>query len=342
MTEFSKIQNKVFIFLLSFLTLIGCSKLETKKNGGEISNNVEISSGLPQASAKPIKVEDDQILRSQEAEAEKYFLPAIPQWINSSEEGDCQKEKDLLYLNFEVIKPSLGLKNKQLLNLQYFVNDLWLKKRPITYDGSILYSLLSKDKKILFDQARDQVLGGVNAFDWPISPKVLVIDWDKLLEKNRLAFFQKYLDSIYAMQGMTIIYSRCVTTAKIKSWFKENQNQVQDVIQGQDQVQDVNKSQSQAVNQIQNQLQAVGQVQNQPKDIIEGSVDITSLQSYIIGAEVLSVFSPEELNLNQKTNQYYPLQFFWTYLFDDPESFPSILWVYDEKNKIKVNSIYIK
>jgi len=292
-----KVSQKLFhVFILALFLLYSCS-------GKKVSPPVEVpipAEQRPEAHVKPVKIPDDQLQRSQEAEVEKYFLSSIPQWANSSDEGQCKREKDLLYIDYNQVKASLGLTNKQLLNFQYFVNELWLNKRPAEYEGSIMESILLKDKKALFDQARDQVLGGVNAFDWPSSPNVLIIDWDKVTEDNRAEFFKKYLDSIYAMQGMTVLFSRCKTSIQMRNWFKD-------------------------------------------KD-----PELMALQTYILGVEVLSIFSPDELgtssDLGPGANSINenPLQFFWKYVFDDPDSYPSFLWIYDEKSKIKQNQVYVK
>ena len=146
---------------------------------------------------------------------EQFFLPALPAWVNFSQESSCYREQSIRYLNYEKLKKSYNLNYIKMLHLQHMFNRKLFAYRTST--GQDRLSL--KDESFIFNNVYQQVVG--NSFDFvvPNYKKVSIIWVDHFLKNPKK--LKRILNRKDVGQGYPVIFSSCLTSYELEKLTQE-------------------------------------------------------------------------------------------------------------------------
>lgn len=148
-----------FSLLLIFVFLISCSSMKLRKDADFF-----------QAPTR----------------SERYFLGDLPVWANYSEQGHCQRERRVRYLDLEFGQKSFNFSYREALALQGSYNhESWRKRRRSS--GGVVS--VEEEGKI-FWEAADKVQEGVLSRR-SSSKKALIVIIDNLSKSQILDIFQR-------------------------------------------------------------------------------------------------------------------------------------------------------
>lgn len=169
----------------------------------------------------PQKISDPLINRTTGAEAQNFYLPAVPLWADIGK-ANCHRESDVLLLDWDKVVAAYHLDWKQFINLQYQVNYLWRQARPEKYVKELRSSLLPSDLERYFLQAMDLVQGGVDQLHWPITKSIYVLNIDLVPIEKRKDWLKNFIFSPLALEALPVIYSECESSFAIKKWLEQD------------------------------------------------------------------------------------------------------------------------
>jgi len=151
----------------------------------------------------------------------KFFLPEVPEWLNFSESGQCNREYKLKFFNYTKLRQNFGLNYQKTVHFQNLYNVIYnsnLKKTKTPY-------LPQKEEEKIFFETLEKIRANQNIFQSPRFPIVNIFWVDYLInKKNKKNIFKlkRFLSSRKGGKGHPIFISLCHSKASIEKFLKKN------------------------------------------------------------------------------------------------------------------------
>ncbi len=147
---------------------------------------------------------------------ESFFLPNIPQWINFSKEGMCNKTGSVQYLDFLKLNRAYNFTRKQAVDLQIIYN---FEKSERANSGK---ELSPNFESVLFFEILEKVKSGVTPFELPQYPQVNLAWIDLYLgDPSKI---QELINLIQSSlnEAPIVIVSLCLDSIEMKKFLSFN------------------------------------------------------------------------------------------------------------------------
>lgn len=138
----------------------------------------------------------------------EYFLPPVPKWIDFSTTGQCFKNSEIEYLNYQKVNESYGLDYSQMVELQGLFHDAYANLKE-TKETTAL------EKNALFYETMQKINGGVKFLDLPKYDRFYLLWIDRMNHKQLESWLDLYRDSEYMNQGVPVLVSFCYTRSEL-------------------------------------------------------------------------------------------------------------------------------
>jgi len=188
----------VFSFFLFLIFLVSCSSLESNK-------------GLQ-------RLDMNEYYR--EAGMGRYFLPSMPQWLNYSESGQCERTHSIVYLDFEALKKGQALSYEQSLQLQLLFN----LSREEKILATQVKALPNREEEGLFFESLQKVQAGFYSFIRPKFNRLHLVWIDGLFkDEENIKKLKKLMQKDFFMKGQAIFISQCYSKNEVEKMLEKNE-----------------------------------------------------------------------------------------------------------------------
>lgn len=150
---------------------------------------------------------------------EKFFLPELPTWANSSASGQCFKKNSIHYLDLKKLSEVYELAYPELIELQAQYNE-----RLESYFRSTAVRFLKPvEEAAFFTNTLENVRGGVKSFKLPPgATKVDVIWLDRYIALNQVSEIKKMNELGRFDERLPILFTSCLSKQDVNQWLIEN------------------------------------------------------------------------------------------------------------------------
>lgn len=177
--------REALAFLLLIFTVTSCSTLEPDKDFKRLDMN--------------------EFYR--EAGMSRYFLPAMPQWLNFSESAQCERSHSMIYLDMESLKKGQALNYEQSLQLQLLFN----LSREEKMQTANVKALPLREEEGVFFESMQKIQSGFMPFMRPKFNRIHLVWIDSLLKsEENVKKLKKMMQGNLLTQGQAVFISQCM------------------------------------------------------------------------------------------------------------------------------------
>lgn len=155
-----------------------------------------------------------------EAGTSRYFLPAMPQWLNFSESAQCERSHSIIYLDMEALKKSQALNYEQALQLQFLFNQRREEKMREAQERA----LPLKDEEGIFFESLQKIQSGFFPFVKPKFNRIHLVWIDSLLkDESNIKKLKRMMGQTLLTQGQAVFISQCLSKNEMEKFLEQHQ-----------------------------------------------------------------------------------------------------------------------
>ncbi len=147
----------------------------------------------------------------------QYFLSELPSWANSYDEGSCQREISVRYLDMKALRASYRYSYEDALQFQFLFNLLGREKAK---DAGV-DKLRPQDEEVVFFETSNRIQSGFYPYRKPQFDRVSLIWIDPLINSSKTSI-KKILGREDVMKGHPVVISNCLGGVGLRAWLSKN------------------------------------------------------------------------------------------------------------------------
>ena len=149
-------------------------------------------------------------------QANRYFLPNLPDWVNFSQTAGCRRKVSIRYLDISNLRRSFSLDYNQGVQFQYMFNK---RLEQIRHNQDIKFISFETEEKIFYDVS-NKIQSGIVAFRKPSFKKIHLVWIDPLLFHPQK--LKDLLNESFMTKGHPVFISMCKSFLEMESFLQKN------------------------------------------------------------------------------------------------------------------------